>query len=1255
MRWGRLWALVWVGIAVVVTGLPNTLFLDEARGGQEEVELTVVEFAETLNIAASVSAGLSHSCALTSEGGIKCWGLNAYGELGDGSQKIRTIPVEVTGMGSGVSSISVSFGNTCILTDGGGVKCWGYNNLGQVGDGSTTLRLTPVDVVGLSSGVSDVSAGDYHTCALTSTGGVKCWGHNGSGQVGDGSTTIRLTPVDVAGLNSGVIAISAGGWHTCALTSTGGVKCWGFNYYGQLGDGSTTTRLTPVDVIGLNNGVSTISAGRYHTCALTSTGGVKCWGNNTYGQLGDGSTTTRLVPVDVAGLNSGVIAISAGGSHTCALTSTGGVKCWGFNEVGGLGDGSTTHRLTPVDVIGLINGVSTISAGGLHTCALTTNGGVKCWGSNTNGQLGDGSPVYSDIPVNASLLSSEVSNVSVGSSHTCELTTNGGVKCWGWNSSGQLGDGSTTHRLTPVDVVGLSSGVSGVIAEGHTCALTNSGGVKCWGRNPYGQLGDGSTENRLVPVDVMGLNSGVIAVAVGNDHTCALTVSGGVKCWGRNSNGQLGDGTMIDSLTPVDVVGLSSGVGGITVGTAHNCSLTSTGGVKCWGGNSYGQLGDGSTMQRLTPVDVVGLSSGVSEVFARGIHTCVLTITGGIKCWGYNNYGQVGDGSTTHRMTPVDVAGLSSGVSYVSLGYYHTCALTNTGGIKCWGYNSYGQLGDGSTTHRLTPVDVVGLSSGVNMVNAGGVNTCALISANSVKCWGSINIGQLGDGSAAYKLVPADVVGFEEVTEGWLNLPFSWSEHPSLALHNWHVKPSGKVWTWFDHDIPTNIVSHGNGNLTIFTGDIKTKNQDKRDQGYTCYEKPAYCYDDHDGYDFVLDGDSPILAAANGIIHFAGCGEYGYQVVVKHPNNYFTLYGHLKYNPSFSIGDPIITGQQLGVMGGTSGKSNCSKEYGEHLHFGVYYGEFKKDKVVDPSGWYGEIPSPSVKKGYPASHRLWAFSREKQTSCSPTGCTFYDLGNNLTVTIPSGYLSDDVQLSLLREPASPSPNQSLVSIGYSYLLGILGIIPQESNQLEIVTSLSNGLISLGFEYSNDAVKHLDEESLSFFRWNTSDEWELLHSNVDPDTNTIVGETLEMGLFDIQGSILCPDDPFIYDDTYYGAQVLTPSASPVYRVFDIADDEDWFEFYAYKGGIYTIETVDLYQGVDTLIELYDVDGTTLLDSDDNTGIGLASLLEFHPESSGNYFIRVTRTKASEYGCHSRYRIKLDVKFNIYLPVSVRGEQ
>ncbi len=641
--------------------------------------------------------------------------------------------------------------HTCAVTTAGGVQCWGWNAHGQLGDGSTTNRSVPVAVPGLQSGVVAVATAVGHSCALTGAGGVQCWGWNFVGELGDGSSTARLVPGPVAGLQSGVAAIALGSRHGCALTAAGAVLCWGMNNMGQLGDGSTSVRRTPQPVPGLESGVAAITAGENHSCALTNAGAVYCWGGNTYGQLGDGTTVEQWRPTAVPALASGVAALAAGDVHTCALTTAGAAYCWGRNTVGTVGDGSTTDRLTPTPVQGLGSGVAALAAGRSQACALTTAGAVYCWGENNTGQLGDGSTVNRATPTPVAGLGSNTVAIALGQQHGCALAAQGSVQCWGFNFLGQLGDGSTTDRATPVPVGRLAGRVAGLASRAyHGCTVDSAGGVQCWGNNSAGQLGDGGLVSRPTPGAVVGLATGVAQVSAGHFHTCALTTAGAVQCWGDNSLGQLGDGSTLSRSTAAPVTGLPGRSIAVAAGAFFTCALDDAGAVWCWGRNASGELGTASNMNYSTPAAVRYLDTAVVAIVGGDEHTCALTTAGGVQCWGGNASGQLGDGTTRTIPVPRQVSGLTSGVVAIAAGQKHTCALMMGGAVRCWGGNGVGQLGDGQRpTDSTTPVTVTGLGGSAVALAAGMNHSCASTSTGATLCWGDNTSGQLGDGSAA--------------------------------------------------------------------------------------------------------------------------------------------------------------------------------------------------------------------------------------------------------------------------------------------------------------------------------------------------------------------------------------------------------------------------------------------------------------------------------------------------------------------------
>ena len=333
--------------------------------------------------------------------------------------------------------------------------------------------------------------------------------------------------------------ISAGEFHTCALLDSGGVHCWGDNFRGQLGDGmsgSGQEQPEPQRVLGISTAAH-IAAGASHNCAALRDGRVQCWGSNFRGQLGDGSTSNNPVPVFVVGV-ADAVAVAAGLDHSCALRQGGGIKCWGYNGDGELGNGSAVFYSTSVVDVSGISTATALSAGNLHTCALLANNRVRCWGGNNYGALGDGTFSKRDTPVEIAGFVAQ--SVEAGWWHTC-ATYNGVAYCWGDNTNGILGNGNTTDSATPVQVQGINTVTAIAAGEIHTCARrsSNGGEVDCWGNGTGGRIGQGNTTNTLTPLRALG-NDTFSAVTAGRTHTCALTTGGSAKCWGRNDKGQIG-------------------------------------------------------------------------------------------------------------------------------------------------------------------------------------------------------------------------------------------------------------------------------------------------------------------------------------------------------------------------------------------------------------------------------------------------------------------------------------------------------------------------------------------------------------------------------------------------------------------------------------------------------------------------------------------------------------------------------------------
>ncbi len=353
-------------------------------------------------------------------------------------------------------------------------------------------------------------------------------------------------------------------------------------------------------------------------------------------------------------------------------------------------------------------------------------------------------PPVVDPPVTPPAVTA-VPAIAAGGAHSCVLLPTGHVRCWGWNTDGQAGNGGfASFQLSPVDV-GISNAVGLDVGGAVSCAVLTDGQVTCWGANWAGQLGNGLTsEHEATPSTVLGIDTAK-AISVGDEHVCALLADGRVSCWGRNSEGQLGNGVSSDPLRqPVLVPGISNAIA-VSAGGTHTCAVLSTGHITCWGDNSESQLGDGTSTSRPTPGEVVGLSSATALSAGRR-HTCARLVDGTVTCWGWNSQGEMGNGTSGGtQSTPTPAAGIATAVS-VSSGDFHTCALLADARVKCWGWGVWGQLGNGATNNSATPVDV-NLATGAVSIGSGQEHTCALLNSGQASCWGSNSGGQLGDGT----------------------------------------------------------------------------------------------------------------------------------------------------------------------------------------------------------------------------------------------------------------------------------------------------------------------------------------------------------------------------------------------------------------------------------------------------------------------------------------------------------------------------
>ena len=957
-----------------------------------------VQLPEAVN-ATSLSAGGEHVCALTDNGDVYCWGRNIEGQLGLGNTTSTSLPLKaITPTGKSVSALSAGQRHTCAIFDDGTVGCWGQNTYGQLGDGTTDDRSTPSTVILAGQRAPlQISSGDELTCLLFDDASIQCWGRNDQGQLGTGNTIDSTAPqsLDIPAHLS-AYSISVGERHACALFHDGVPRCWGYNGYGNLGIGSTTNQNTPsaLTTYEINNNTYTAYAGFEHhlpfhiagwgqNATLSSQGGKPitwnqdnqtlrvgssieiglhsvnvtftnsgylplvievlieidpivdrwadrggehfasvavidtvdhrvpveievgnnavcyttmsdvnyCKGTNSQGQLGVGHTSAVSTPTQVRQLDQPLQDISMGNSHTCGLDATFSLWCWGYNQYGQLGIGSTAQQTQPQPItldasgaqLGLVQQVDTGASG--HSCAIIDDS-TYCWGRNDYGQLGIGSTSNQNRP---STTGESFTDIALGDSHTCGITNNGSVYCWGRNNHGQLGLNSTDDQNIPnhVQLPPNASAVAIAAGKDHTCTLLSNRSMYCWGYNAYGQVGDSTTSQRNSPSWVhLSPTDHPIQINAGQYHTCGLLNNGSVQCWGYNANNQVEGGESNELSTSVATpyhvnITQNGKFVSIDAGVTSVCGITMNADIHCWGGSTAGRIESiftkntsavgyisGHVAQKKivsmgwginhfdftslptgynytdsvlrinanaapTPsldwtavtvtqtvngsIDVqeriVNLYSGSSDAWTNNLHylsesntlpfsdvdtasshACGINIVGMLYCWGYNDYGKLGDGTTARKLSPnlVRFDDPTQRVIKVATGYENTCAITDEHRIMCWGRNSNGELGIGTTVQSsiYNPVEVLmPWSSEAVDIAVGQQFACAVKNDGTIWCWGDNYYKQLGNGSAGS--TPSKTPVQVDLPEGRFAISISSSDKHTCAIID-----DGSVFCW---------------------------------------------------------------------------------------------------------------------------------------------------------------------------------------------------------------------------------------------------------------------------------------------------------------------------------------------------------------------------------------------------------------------------------------------------------------------------
>ncbi len=761
-----------------------------------------------------------------------CWGEHTFiGYTRPYAEDFSALPTGPAPLyGKTIDKFSSDTQTSCVVA-GGKVYCWGVS---AIGNSPTSNIPGPVETTGVLNGktMKDVFVGWVRVCALDTGNDIYCWGYGSNGALGDGNGVDNESPVAVskAGVLNGLTikSVGMGRLHTCVIASDDKVYCWGNDLDGQLGNAVVNFSNVPVHAAmpgGLT--VKSLKVSDYTNCAIASDDKVYCWGKGTLGQTGRGASTSvgAATAVSTAGVLNGltVKSIEMNSKGVCAIASDDYVYCWGVVGVQVNGTEITSNIPIKIDQTGVLNGltIKKVFMGNTSSCVIASDDKLYCWGLAEHGKLGNNSTVNTSVPVavdTSGVLSGKaIIDVKMYQDNTCVRDSNQEIYCWGSNSSGQLGNNTLTSSSVPVAV--LKSGqaigktfktISGF--EDRPCAIGSDDQLYCWGS--YLMSGLPVFHNQLFPLPVYansvsnttlsnitfqtGYPDGTVCVQTASGDyycksyefikhfnfgvqfkksyhfsttTCFLGVNNLAYCMGEGVG--VGNTSVPTTNFPIalDMTNVGAGVTikDMGAGLYHACILTSNNKVYCWGTNFVGSLGNGTLANAAIPteIDMSGVLSGktIKALSVGGVTTCVIASDDQGYCWGFNMFGNLGDGTLVDAASPVAIntAGVLNGklLRNVTAFVYNTCAIADDNLAYCWGANTNGTIGNGTQVDSNVPVavDTTGVLSGrtIKGLLSGDSTICSIADDNNVYCWGLNDKGQLGNGTYVDSYVPVAV------------------------------------------------------------------------------------------------------------------------------------------------------------------------------------------------------------------------------------------------------------------------------------------------------------------------------------------------------------------------------------------------------------------------------------------------------------------------------------------------------------------